>query len=104
RVLVLNTVSVSSPGKIDLFDNDAVIRTTPRATVEALVKSGRGSGSWNGTGITSSTAGASSINALGVIQASDAGYTTFSGETVNGTDTLVKYTYVGDANLDGKVT
>jgi hypothetical protein len=29
---------------------------------------------------------------------------TFSGETVDATAVLVKYTYAGDANLDGQIT
>jgi hypothetical protein len=43
---------------------------------------------------------ASAAAALG-ISASQTG--TFDGQTVYGNATLVKYTYVGDANLDGKV-
>src|SRR5213076_1988782 len=31
------------------------------------------------------------------------GRTTFSGQTVSGTDILVKYTYTGDTNVDGAV-
>jgi hypothetical protein len=41
-----------------------------------------------------------------VAQASDAGYggtKTFGGQSVSGSDTLVMYTYAGDANLSGKI-
>ena len=71
-------------------------------------------GGWNGSGgIVSSTAAAntSHLTALGAIL-NDNGtntqtpiYTTTfeSGYTVSDSDVLVKYTYYGDANLDGKV-
>ena len=34
---------------------------------------------------------------------SDLGYATFDGQTVDATTVLVKYTYLGDATLDGQV-
>src|SRR5439155_12719188 len=33
----------------------------------------------------------------------DGATTTFAGQTVSGSDTVVMYTYGGDANLDGKI-
>jgi hypothetical protein len=76
--------------------------------VTGLVASGRGDGSWNGGGITTSSANGK-LTGLGVAAASDvlgiangdAG--TWNGQTVTGSDTLVMYTYGGDANLDGKI-
>src|SRR5204863_3345305 len=67
---------------------------------------------WKGNGIASSTAAADpALHAIGVI-ANDARplglpgalRTTFAGETVGIDDVLVKYTYFGDADLDGAVT
>jgi hypothetical protein len=51
--------------------------------------------------ITSSIAAANTrhLTAVGVAT----GLSTFEGSTVANTDVLVKYTYYGDANLDGKV-
>jgi hypothetical protein len=40
---------------------------------------------------------------VGVIDNADWGHATFGGETVSQTDILVKYTYIGDANVDGQV-
>src|SRR4029453_6784890 len=74
---------------------------------------------WDGPGITSSTARMTNVavgfdlTGLGVIRNSDldittgvpgSSYTTFSGQSVTPDDVLVKYTYVGDANLSGAVT
>jgi probable HAF family extracellular repeat protein len=60
-------------------------------------------------GIISSTAANDSthLTMLGVIQNTNSSggrlYATFDGEPVSATDVLVKYTYYGDANLDGTV-
>src|SRR4029453_16457076 len=74
---------------------------------------------WDGPGITSSTARTTNVaqgfdlTGLGVIRNSDlnittgmpgSAYATFSGQPVTPDDVLVKYTYVGDANLNGAVT
>src|SRR5205807_4390012 len=73
---------------------------------------GRGNGTWNGTSgiVTSQTNATQSIlNSIGVATAAQVKNTaatataTWSGQTVSGTDTLVMYTYGGDANLDGKI-
>jgi len=81
--------------------------------VSGLIQSGRGNGTWNGaTGIVTAQSGASAsiLNSIGVATAQQAkglanptDTATFAGQTVTGTDTLVMYTYGGDANLDGKI-
>jgi autotransporter-associated beta strand protein len=104
-VLATSSVTTTGTGKIDLTDNDMIVRSGDFTSVKNLVKSGFGTGTWNGSGITSTTAGASGgITSLGIIQAGDASYSSFDSQTVSSTDVLVKYTYAGDANLDGKVT
>jgi len=69
-------------------------------------------GSWNGTGgIVSSSASTnpSHLTTLGVVQNNQNGSTLFNSThlydstTPGASDILVKYTYYGDANLDGKV-
>src|SRR5207237_2728443 len=63
---------------------------------------------WTGKGITSTSAAAATATAhktaLGIAESSDLGTTSFSGQTVDSTSVLVRYTYSGDANLDGVVT
>jgi hypothetical protein len=84
------------------------------AAVQPLVASGLnlagGSGGyWNGSGIVSSTAAAdtSLMTTLAVIKNDNGSgnplFSSFDGQTSTITDILVKYTYYGDANLDGKV-
>ncbi len=66
---------------------------------------------WNGNGIVTSQPAASTsiLTTLAVAAASDvknisgAQTALFGGMTVTPTDTLVMYTYGGDANLDGKI-
>ena len=74
---------------------------------------------WDGPGLTSSTARTSNLASnfdlvgIGAIRNSDidiltglpgSSYTTFSGVAVTPDDILVKYTYIGDGNLDGLVS
>jgi hypothetical protein len=99
--------------KLDLTNNAMVIDytgTSPLSTIAAQVKAGSGSG-WTGNGITSSTAqavAADSTNhhktAVGYAEDSAIGnLTTFLGQPADSTSILLRYTFVGDANLDGKV-
>jgi hypothetical protein len=95
-------------GRLQLNNSDAIFTGMTRASIEAFIKAGRGPGDWQGTGITSSYANATAgqgSTALGVISASDTGLqnTGFDNQTVAAGDTIVKYTYAGDANLDGVV-
>jgi hypothetical protein len=103
---------------LDLADNDLIVHNsnlttaaTSLATITNQLKSGfnAGSGYWNGQGIASTAAAALTNTALGVevnndgTAAHNALLTSFDGQTVINTDVLVKYTYYGDANLDGVV-
>jgi T5SS/PEP-CTERM-associated repeat protein len=100
-------------GKIDLTNNDLVIDyslSSPIASVIDQLRTARNNGAWNGNGITSSIAAASSPAAttLGVMEGLDyraihgAG-APFSGQAVDTTSVLVKYTWYGDTDLNGRV-
>ncbi|MEO6435244.1 MAG: PEP-CTERM sorting domain-containing protein, partial [Tepidisphaeraceae bacterium] len=123
RVLVTPLLDLHATGKLDLKDNKLIVRTTPIGTwdgsaytgVAGLVDAGRGNASnaqWDGNGIVTSDTRAANNNdltSIGVIDASDkfpGGETAtslFAGQTVTGADTLVMFTWGGDANLDGKI-
>jgi hypothetical protein len=76
-----------------------------------LIKSGRNGGAWDGAGVTTSQSLAvnSNYTSLAVARASDVRPATatatdlWAGQTITGTDTLVMYTYGGDASLDGQI-
>jgi fibronectin-binding autotransporter adhesin len=106
-------------GLVDLNTNDMIVHggTTSLANVTNQIKEGYSNSHWTGTaGITSSTLKAAAaapnskvITTLGV-EVNDDGTgsgtpltTAFDGQPVSDGDILVKYTYYGDANLDGVV-
>ncbi len=114
--VVLKTGSVSTAGgKLDLSNNKLVVTTpgsvgtwngTAYSGVTAQIASGYSGGTWSGNGIVTSqmqAAAPSLLTALAVAAAGDVNKTTFGGVPVSSTDTLVMYTWTGDANLDGKV-
>src|SRR5207244_9651041 len=78
--------------------------------IQAAIASGYAGGAWTGNGITSSSAATAAASqhrtALGYAEATDL-YTsfpaTFSGQSVDNTSVLVRYTASGDANLSGTV-
>jgi autotransporter-associated beta strand protein len=113
-VLVTSGLSITGDttngwtGQLDLGGNDLIVHGGDLPTITNQIKSGfnqSNSGFWNGQGITSSAAAADSskLTAVGVISDSTGLYSTFDGQSVGSSDILVKYTYFGDANLDGKV-
>jgi autotransporter-associated beta strand protein len=129
---IANTSRVRSltilPGAIlDLTDNKLIVADPfqPNQTgtwtgtaydgVSGLVDAGRGNAGnalWDGSGVVTSDTRAISngdLVSIGVAQVADARgiadteTTTFAGQTVLGSDTLVMVTWGGDANLDGKI-
>ncbi|MBC7785668.1 MAG: autotransporter-associated beta strand repeat-containing protein [Burkholderiales bacterium] len=120
RVSRFKSVTTAGTGKLELHDNDLIVDYTgdvsPYAAVLTSVKSGLpllGFGG-DGSGITSAEviaqgAGGIGLNGtmLGVIDGATTGgqVTSLSGFTVPNptTSVLVKYTWRGDANLDGVV-
>jgi hypothetical protein len=104
-------------GVLDLANNDLDVQGGNLSTITSQIAQGYANGTWQGSGgIRSSVAAVDSthLTALGVIENTiDGGTTqlygattpmgTFDGANPAATDILVKYTYYGDANLDGKV-
>jgi hypothetical protein len=105
----IGTLSIASPARLDLNDNDLIVVNGGTAPVQAQINSARNSGAWNGSGITSSAAATNSAHSttLGVLTGAEytsvGGTGTFSGQPYAATDTLVKYTYYGDTDFNGKV-
>ncbi len=86
--------SLASGAKIDVKSNSMTVdyrgQASPAATIKAQLTSGYASGAWNGQGINTSSAVANQT-ALG-----------WKDDGAN-QSIRVKYTYYGDANLDGQV-
>ena len=103
-------------GTLDLTDNAMLVDydgssagATPH-DVRAAVVRGYDGGTWAGDGITSSSAAARRNAAVGYAESTDvfefgSGVVhTFFGRAVDETTMLVRYTFEGDADLDGAVT
>jgi hypothetical protein len=100
----------AGPWSIDLNDNQAVISSTLGETVTSAVNRGRAGGAWTGNGITSTAARNEPHHAttLGVMTGADyksiyGPSATFGGVAVGDSQTLVKYTWYGDADFNGRV-
>ncbi len=123
-VLVAGGLTFAAPdgGQVDLKDNDMIVHNGDLSAITASLKSGFAinnitPGYWNGPGIASSTAASDPalITTLGVIKNDDGSgnaiYSTtlgnpngsFDGQSTVNTDVLIKFTYYGDANLNGVV-
>jgi hypothetical protein len=82
---------------------------SPISDVRSYVASGFNNGLQTGNGIistrakTSPNAGESGKTRVGFGEASSVGLSSFDGIAVDGSTILLKYTYAGDANLDGMV-
>lgn len=108
----VNTLRVFGVGRLDLTDHDCVIdyaTLSPLDAIQTVVTSGFANGLWNGFGVYSSSAaatqGTDARTGLGYAEASDvyANPFEFSGVEIDATSVLIKYTLVGDANLDSRV-
>ena len=108
NVLTVTSLNITGTGKLNLNDNALIVdyapgSPSPIAGIQSLLASGFHGGAWNGNGIVSGSADASTF-ALGFAEAAEvAAGGTFAGQTVDRTAVVVKFTLYGDATLDGKV-
>ena len=76
---------------------------TPIPDIRAELTSGYNGGAWDGVGIMSSSAGASTAHAVGFAEAFELFNElpgTFEGQPIDDSTVIVRYTRHGDANLD----
>jgi hypothetical protein len=105
----LSSLAINGSGTLDLRDSDLILDYTgasPLASIQTLINTARNGGTWTGSGLTSSAArdNAAHNTTLGAIEAADyPGGSTFDGEPLDATMVLVKYTYYGDTDFNGKV-
>jgi hypothetical protein len=101
----VQTLAIDAQAALDLTDNDLVVDydgASPLATITQYLQAGYNAGAWDGNGIRTSQ-GNATTHTLGVGEASVLGVGDFSGQPVDTTSVLVKFTYYGDADLDGDV-
>ena len=112
--LMTGGLTLDAASRLDLNTSHLVVDYAPAAPgplaqVAGWIRAGYNGGTWDGSGISSSAAAAdaATLTAVGVLDNSDplvGGRTDFEGIPVDASSVLVKYTYWGDANFDGKVT
>jgi T5SS/PEP-CTERM-associated repeat protein len=119
RLIVLDIEGGVAPvGTFDLADNDLVIDysivepddVSPLPVHQAQIVAARHGGAWDRPGITSTAAAsqASHATTLGIMEGSDfhqiyGSGAPFSGQTIDDTTVLVKYTWYGDSDFNGRV-
>jgi hypothetical protein len=104
-------LTLAATARLDLNANDMVLHNTSAQQVQTWLASGFANGAWNGPGLISSAAPADPLHlhAIGYLynqnpyNPSKVIDSQFDGQTVDTTDTLVKYTLYGDADLNGIV-
>jgi hypothetical protein len=103
--LVAGSLSITEGGSLDLMDNALIIRSGDVGAVAAAVAAGYHGGLWDAPGLRSSTAVASGVTGIGYGSNATLGKTSFGGVSeLTSTDVLVRYTYLGDADLSGATT
>jgi hypothetical protein len=116
NVLIVKSISLGANARLDLANNDFVVdysSVSPVGTwtgslydgVTGLIAAGRNGGDWSGKGIVTTSA-IGDFTGLAVAEAFDIlgpGGGMFDAQTVDASAVLVKFTYGGDANLDGQL-
>jgi autotransporter-associated beta strand protein len=101
--VVLNSVSISGNGTLDIGNNHIIINygsgADPISSIAALLTSGYAGGSWAGSGITSSDVHSHFGYGVGYADAADAG----NPAGLSSGQIEIKFTLLGDTNLDGVV-
>jgi len=98
----LDQLTVSA-GSLDITNNHIFINygsgPDPISSIAALIASGYNGGAWNGGGIISSTAAVNASYGIGYADSADPG----NPAGLSAGQIEIKYTLLGDANLDDKV-
>ena len=107
-VYTYSTLTIGPTGNLNVQDNALIVTITPYAPLYTYVANGYDGGVWDGThsALRSSTAASdpNHLTGLGIARNADLQYPSWWGQTLSlGTETLIQYTYYGDANLDGDV-
>jgi fibronectin-binding autotransporter adhesin len=115
NVLTTSALSILGTGKLDLTNNAMVVNYSggsPLSQIAGWINTGSANGAWTGNGISSSDAAAVAADsgaahktcvAFGDASAVLGGGTSFAGQTISLPAILLRYTYVGDANLDQQI-
>jgi hypothetical protein len=101
--VTLPSLSINPASYLDITNNHIIINYTtsdPISTIVSYIQSGYNNGNWNGPGIISSTAATNHAYTVGWADGND-GTGNIAG--LSSGEIELKYTLLGDANLDGTV-
>lgn len=105
-VSLVHGFTLASGASLDLENNSFIDNygsgADPISTITSEVATAYDDGKWDKPGITSSMASFANGTTLAAADASTLGITTFENQSVNNS-VIVKYTWFGDANMDGVV-
>ncbi len=97
-----SSLTIASTAALDIENNHIILNyptgSDPIAAIRGYLLTGFNNGHWNGPGIISSTAAANSHYGIGFADGADKVVTGLSSGQIE-----LKYTLLGDANLDGSV-
>jgi hypothetical protein len=101
----IGNLTLADGTSLDVTNNQMIISGSNLPAIQTAVIAGYATGAWNGSGIVSSSAAADAAHktAVGYASASELGLGSFAGQPVLGTDVLLRFTFSGDMNLDGRV-
>jgi GH25 family lysozyme M1 (1,4-beta-N-acetylmuramidase) len=109
KVLSTPTLQIAAGAQLDLADNDLVVdyataASTPIDQIAAYLAAGYARGLWTGRGGIASSVAATTGNttALAYAESATLPYTTVRGFPLDDTAVVVRYSWQGDANLDGR--
>jgi hypothetical protein len=104
------SLNIGTGATLDLNDNSMLVGpATAQATLQAQIVNARHGGAWDQNGITSSAARTQVNHATTLGLLSGAEYTsvggtgTFAGQSYASDDSLIKYTWYGDSDFNGRV-
>lgn len=98
KVLVASSLSITGAAKLDLSDNDLIVESGLTGDqLRQYLQAGRLFSS-------SAVADVDQVTGLGYAFAGELGVGTFAGQGIGTGALLVKYTYLGDTDLNGRVT
>ena len=104
--VVMTSLSIDNTARLDIGSTKLIIHSADQNTLRSNLQNGYDAGAWD-KGLHSSQAAVNPAIGIGYLLNTGTGgnpiYPTFGGQPATATDTLVRFTYFGDANLDGNV-
>lgn len=117
NVIVTGTLNISGTGPnytgiVDIQDNDLIVTNSSETLIRSYVAAWWNGGLRDGNGLLSGLSFAEGLNELTTVAVvgnnngtGGVRFSSFAGITgLDSNDVLVKFTYIGDTNLDGEVT